>query len=610
MRLADLDFEIAVDRVEVADAKLRRLTFAGAIRSLKLPPTPFRFEWEGASVSGNLGADFSGAAPRIELDAAANDADLRALLARFGYAEVGLRAGVLSLKARAEGAKLGELLASATLSTTLERGQLDLLRGPVPGLSGRSEFAATLTAAPGQPTTLAARGAIDGQPLDLSVETSSLADFVRADAAMPVTARMTLGEARLDGTGKVTRDGTGEGRLQLSGARLDRLGELIGVPLPEEGPYSASANLAISADIIRASELAVSLGRSRIAGDLRIERRSSGRPRYLAELRVPVLHLEDVGADQWLRSGGGSGSGAGAPNRRRAEVEIERRLDFLRAADIDATIDIDGLHGAGERYASGRLRVTGEAGVLHARLQEVRAAGGVLDADILVDVSVKPPKFGLRAQVRDVEYGPLARAMDPGSTAAGKLDLIADLAAQGPTARLLPALTGTLDAAIYPRGLHSDGLAFWGTGLLDSMLGQLDPQSRSAIECAVTSLDFGGGMVRSTAVFVDTARVRIVGEFEADLTTRALSGRIDPLSKEPRFLTFAPTMRLGGTLDSPRLSVAPENVLNVPLRMAAPLSGFALNWLKGAGGQAREGALGCQEAFEQIRQARSGGAEP
>jgi uncharacterized protein involved in outer membrane biogenesis len=612
LRLDDLDFDIAAERASLAEEKLRRLKLAGAVRSRKLPPAPFRFEWERTSVSGSVAADFGGAAPRIELDAAANDADLRALLARFGYAEVGLRAGVLSLKARAEGAKLGELLASATLSTTVERGQLDLLRGPVPGLSGRSEFAATLTAAPGQPTTLAARGAIDGQPLDLSVETSSLADFVRAGAAIPVTGRITLGDARLDVTGKVARDGAGEGRLQLSGSRLDRLGVLLGMPLPEASPYSASASVVASADVIRASGLALSLGRSRVAGDLRIERRGSGRPRYLAELRVPVLHLEDVGADQWLRSSGRSASGAaaGAPNRRRAEVGIDGGLDFLRAADIDATVDIDELHGAGERYASGRVRMTGEAGVLRVRLQEVRAAGGALDADILVDASTRPATLGLRAQVQDVEYGPLARAMNPGSTAAGKLDLIADLAAQAPPDRLLPALSGTLDAAIYPRGLHSGGLAFWGAGLLDAMLGQLDPQSRSAIECAVTSLDFGGGMARSTALFVDTARVRIVGQFEADLTTRALSGRIDPLSKEPRFLTFAPTMRLGGTLDSPRLSVAPENVLNVPLRMAAPLSGFALNWLKGSGGQAREGASGCREAFEQIRQARSGGAEP
>jgi len=240
----------------------------------------------------------------------------------------------------------------------------------------------------------------------------------------------------------------------------------------------------------------------------------------------------------------------------------------------------------------------------------VRTASGALEAELRVDASATPPKFSLRARGRDLEYEPLARAVEPASTAAGRLDLVADLTAQGSPANLLPTLVGTMDAAIYPRGLHSDGLAFWGTGLLDSMLGQLDPQSRSAIQCAVTSLDFNGGMARSTAFFVDTARVRIVGQFEADLTTRALSGRIDPLSKEPRFLAFAPTMLLGGTIESPSLSAAPENVVIVPLRMAAPLSGFALNWLTGARDLTREGAAGCQEAFERITTARSGTVEP
>ena len=214
----------------------------------------------------------------------------------------------------------------------------------------------------------------------------------------------------------------------------------------------------------------------------------------------------------------------------------------------------------------------------------------------------------MRTQARGLDYGPLARAIDPASTSTGNFDLVADLAAQGPPEALLPALAGTVDAAIYPRGLHSDGLALWGTGLLNSLLGQLDPKSRSAIECAVTSLDFDAGVARSTAFFVDTPRVRIVGEFEADLATRALSGQIRPLSKNPQILTFAPTMLLGGTLENPRLTSAPANVVTVPLRLATSVAGFAFDWLN-AKDTAREGAAGCREALERIRKGRSGAAE-
>jgi hypothetical protein len=142
LRLPDTDFEIAADRVEVADSVLRRLRLSGAMRASKLSPAPFAFEWGGARVSGTLGADFSGALPRLHLDGAAQNADLRALLARFGQKGVGLRAGTLSLRASAEGERLGALLAAATLDAKIERGQPTSRDARRLGPSGRGDFRA------------------------------------------------------------------------------------------------------------------------------------------------------------------------------------------------------------------------------------------------------------------------------------------------------------------------------------------------------------------------------------------------------------------------------------------------------------------------------------
>jgi hypothetical protein len=50
-------------------------------------------------------------------------------------------------------------------------------------------------------------------------------------------------------------------------------------------------------------------------------------------------------------------------------------------------------------------------------------------------------------------------------------------------------------------------------------------------------------------------------------------------------------------------------VVTVPLRLAAPLSGFAAGWLGGKG-RGRAAAEGCREAFERIRQARAEAATP
>jgi uncharacterized protein involved in outer membrane biogenesis len=604
-RLPDLDFELKAGRGIIAETHLRRAPLAGTVRAQAMPPAPLRFTWEGLVFSGEFGADFSRAEPQLQLDGSVSNADLRPVLARLGQADVRLRAGLLSIKARATGAQLDDLLASATLGMALERGQIDLPQGTVPALSGRGEFSATLAAAPGQASTLAVRGTLDSEAMDLSLTAPALADIARADAAFALTLKMTLGEAQFSAAGTMTRAAAGEGQVQVSGRRLDRLGTLIGVPLPKAEPYSASAKLVVSADTLRAADIVLSFGRSQVDGEVRLERRRGNRPRLFTGLRVQALHLEDIGADRWLRGNGDSTSGQApeATTSGRAELLAERGLDLLRTSDIDLTVDIQALHSAGEPFASGRLRGSADARVLRLQLQDVRAAGAGIDADIEVDASIEPPKFGLRAQVQDLEYAPLVRAAYPASTAGGKLDFIVDLNARATPDQLLPALAGSVDAAVYPRGLHSAGLALWGTGLLYGIVGQVDPNSRTAIECAVTSADLGGGVARSTAFFVDSSRVRIVGEFEADLRTGALSGRIDPQSNVPQILTLAPTLLLSGSVDSPQLTVATENLVTVPLRFAVSVPGLALDLLGGKG-RARDGLAGCREAFEAVRPTR------
>jgi uncharacterized protein involved in outer membrane biogenesis len=605
LRLPDAEFEISADRVELADATLRRLHVSGAMRASRLPPAPFRFEWGGAPVSGALAADFAGATPRLQLEGKATDADVGALLARLGQKGVALRAGALSLRASAEGERLGALLASATLDATIERGRLELARPPAAGLSGPADFSATLTAAPGQPATLAARGTMRGDAFDLALDTPGLAGLARTAEPIPATLRLTLGDARLQASGRVARDGTGEGRVQLSGERVDRLGKLVGVALPEVGPYAAAGTLVVSADTIRASDVDLSFGRSRLLGQAQMQVRRGSRPLHSIALRASALHLEDLGASRWL--GGPAGPNAGAvPAARRQEAQITQAVELLRASDFNATIEVDALHGGGERFASGRLRATLASGALRVLLEDVRTASGAIDADLRVDASGAQPKIGIRTRIDGLDFGPLARTLDPATKLGGRVDLVADLAAQGPPEQLLSALTGTIDAAVFPHDLRPGGLEFWGTGLLSTMLRTLDASAQSEVECAVASMDVNAGVARTTAFFVDTTRVRIIGQVDIDLATRALSGRLSPKSEQPKLFTVAPTMVLGGTIGDPHVTVATENLVLAPLRFATPLGEFALDWLSGKAGL-REGPVGCREAFDRARKARTRG---
>lgn len=605
LRLPDADFDLAADRIEYADARLRNFKFAGSVRGGRMPAAPWQINWEGTALRGQVRLDFSGARPRLGIDGTAQDADLRPLLARLGAEAVRVRAGQLSLSARAEGERLRELLASASLAASARRAEVELKRPLLPRASGRGSIDATFTAAPGQASKFSARGQMDGKPVELAADGPPVDALWLDGRTFPLVLRSTIGDARLEAEGSFARDGSGSARVRLVGGRLDHLGSLVGLSLPEVAPYAASADLTLAPGAADLSGLEASFGNSRIYGRVRVDRREDRRALLLATLRAPVLHLEDIGAGRWLGERAQTGPARTDEAARQAQEAIERLLDLLPRADVEASLELDALLGGGQQFASGHVLASLEAGVLHARLVDLKAQDGTTNAELHIDAGTSPPQFSLRAEGRDVEYGALARAMHPASQLNGRLDIVAELSARSPPAGLLQALQGTVDAAVYPRGMKSDALGVWGAGLLPAILRAVDRDSQAAVQCSVVGFTVADGIARSDGFFVETTSVRIVGDLEVSLGSWEIAGRIDPRSNSPQLFAISPRMQIGGAVGSPTLSVARENLVLVPLRFASPLALFSRDWL-GRRDRQPGGTTGCGDAFERVLETHHG----
>ena len=601
----DADFELAAERIEYAGARLSGFKLSGAVRARRMPAAPWQINWAGIAWRGQVGLDFSGARPRLGIDGTAQDADLRPLLARLGAETVRVRAGQLSLSARAEGERLRELLASASLEAAAGRAEVELKRPLLAGAIGRGSLDATFTAAPGRPSKLSVRGRMDGQPVELAADGPPVDALWLDGRTLPLVLRAAIGDARLEADGSFARDGSGSARVHLAGGRLDHLGGLIGLSLPEVAPYAASADLTLAPDAADLSGLEASFGNSRISGRVRVDRREGRRALLSATLRAPVLHLEDIGAGRWLGERAQTGPARTDEAARQAQAAIERLLDLLPRADVEASIDLDALLGGGQHFASGRLLASLNAGALHARLLDVKAQDGTTNAELHIDAGASPPQFSLRADARDVEYGALARAMHPASQLNGRLDIVADLSARSPPAGLLQALQGTVDVAVYPRGMKSDALGLWGAGLLPAILRAVDRDSQAAVQCSVVGFAVADGIARSDGFFVETTSVRIVGDLEVNLGSWEIAGRIDPRSNSPQLFAISPRMQIGGAVGSATLSVARENVVLVPLRFASPLALFSRDWL-GRRDRQPGGTTGCSDAFERVLETHHG----
>ncbi len=601
-RLPELDLTFSAKVVRAYGETLDRLRFEAAPRDGALPPTRFEFEWQGAAVAGNASADLRGPRPSVDLEIAAKDADIGAALARAGYKEVpGLRAGTIRVSARGTGVKLNELLQGATAEGTVEGGRLGRVEQFVPGLKGDADFTAKLSVKERGPVQLSANGSAGGLRFDAALETEPLTQLARLEDRLSATLNAALGETRVDASGKLTLKGAGDLRLTLSGKRLDHLGRLGAVRLPEVGPYKAEANLAIAPDSIRVSDLDARFGKSHVLGTISVQREHE-RPRYTADLRAPALHLEDLGLHVLTETTGkSSGDSAGTIAAEASDVKrIETIKRRLRAFDAKAALNVKGLYQGGQRYASLRTSLTLEGGDLRVVVHDMYVSGGKAEGGLRVDASGSGTRLHVRLVTRGFEYGPLAEALKPKTRLEGTVDLSLDLTFTGLEKPLLGDASGYVDLAIYPRGLEVGAADYWGTGLLHVLQVSVDPATESKLNCAVGVFDVKDGVLTSRAFFADTTRVRILGELQAMLGTRELSGQISPHAKNPGLFTVAPSLGISGTLESPQVTVTPESLITAPLRLFFPIHAFALDWVNATGVPA-DGSPGCRAAFKQAR---------
>jgi uncharacterized protein involved in outer membrane biogenesis len=605
VHVPDLDLQLTAGTVQHGAQALRDVKLSAAPREGHVRNARFAFQWRGAAVAGELSADFRGARPTVELSSAVQGADLGAALAPAGHKSFALRAGRIRASARAAGVKLGELLGSATADAVVEQARLGNVQQFIPGLTGDAEFSAKLVVTEGQPVRLSANGSAGKLPFDVAVETAPLTQLAQLEDQLPATLRAALGETRVDASGRLALKGTGDLRLTLSGERLDRLGRLAAVKLPEVGPYAAAANLVIAPGSIRASSIDAKFGKSRVLGSVGVERAGT-RPAYTAELRAPVLHLEDLGLHLFAGTDGKSKpGGAGAPAEEAvAAREIGQLEKLLRAFDAKASLGVEALYGEGKRYASLRTSLALRGGDLQVAVQDVHVSGGKGQADLRLDASGPRPRMHLRVLTEGFEFGPLAEALRPNTALEGTLDLSLNLALDGLQEPFLENVNGHVDLAVFPRGLPIGAADYWGTGLLHVLQRSVDPASESRLNCAVAIFDVKNGVARSEAFFADTTRVRIIGELEANLASRKLSGRLSPNAKNPRLLTVSPSVGIGGTLESPEIIVTPDSLITAPLRLVFPIHAFAFDWLNAAGVPA-DGSAGCRQAFEQAATAGS-----
>lgn len=561
LHLADSDLDLRAARVEelpvaVADARLQ-----GRVRDGVLTLGRVALRAAGTPLAGALKFDSRGAAPEASLWLAAEDVDVDALLEALRVTRnIEAGAGRLALHAQLRGRRLGEILEHSTLVADLESGRFVLrdrnTGAALPVAIERGE----LRAEPGAPLVATFAGSARGVPGTLRVETGPLRQFLDSDERLPFALEALGGELRLRVAGeavpRLERPDV-ELALDLTGARVDALQPFALAALPPWGPFSLSGTLRLSESGYAAEEVALTVGASRIGGDIRLDT-AGARPRLAAALQAQELQLEDFRYGDWSpfefrpQSGGRSRatliSDGTADVTARAEALVSGPV--LTAADADVSLTVKRLLSGVDALGSGRLRVTAERGRAVIGPVEVEdAAGGSARIELVFEPTERGLSTESRIRVDRFDYGFILRRAQPGTTATGRFSLNVDLVGVAPRPDdVVKRGRGRIDFAIWPERQQARVLDFWVTNVLLAII-PIIRDAESELNCVVGHFDLADGLVEPVYLVIDTTNTRGRARGHVDLAQERFDLRVEPRAKVPRVFSLATPFHVTGSLE-------------------------------------------------------------
>jgi hypothetical protein len=194
--------------------------------------------------------------------------------------------------------------------------------------------------------------------------------------------------------------------------------------------------------------------------------------------------------------------------------------------------------------------------------------GGLVDLAFTLEPTDEDVAFSTRANIERLDYGYLARRIDPETAVAGLISLDVDVSTRGPgMATLMHDSNGHIDFAIWPEGINASLFDLWATNLLFQVLPLLDPGATSQVNCLVARFQLKDGIMQPSAVLVDTTRVQATAKGNIDFRSREVDLQLVPRSKRPQMFSAETPLQVQGAFSDFSVGVSPGALLGTTVKI-------------------------------------------
>ena len=419
--------------------------------------------------------------------------------------------------------------------------------------SGTVSVAETAAGAGPPSLRIEGSGPLNGRPLELVIVGDPLPS-VRRGRPYHFTLEERSGSAHLSGQGFIERPfdlRALQGTFAAAGADLKDLYFLIGLGLPETGPFRLSGKLERQGKRFIYSDLAAHFGQSDVGGTL-TEDSSGGRSSVEGELSSTQLTLADIGA----RAAGHAPEPSQPAALRLPDTAL--RVSGLRRTDWRLKLRAQALTLGPATLRSVTALLAVDHGVLSVERFGAALADGTVSGSARLDAARDIPRGTLNLSVSDLPLEQLHRKSSEQAALTGLLSGRLELSGEGKSLHELAATANGTVTAVIPRGTMPSIAGVIGLSLTGALGAKTHPDTE--IRCAVASFDAHDGVVTARTFVLDTDQMLISGTGEAHLDSETLDfvlrGRPHHVS-----LGLHSAVAVRGTLAHPQIRLAGRDVV-------------------------------------------------
>jgi uncharacterized protein involved in outer membrane biogenesis len=404
-------------------------------------------------------------------------------------------------------------------------------------------------------------GQLNGRAMSIAIDGDALT-HTRADQPYRFSLQEHSGADALLARGSLThpfdfRDL--QGTFEAAGPDLKEMYFLVGLRLPDTGPFRLSGHLDRQGKRFTYRELSVTSGQSDMSGTLTLDS-SGSRPRLEGELSSDALRQEDLGA-----------RAAGHAPAHSASLRMpETPLPLAALRRIDASVNYRArlLRLGPEALRFVNAVIATDRGMLSIEGFRASIAQGSLSGNARLDVTRELPRAGLNLDAADVPLELMKGKRDGAPAIQGALNGRVQLSAVGDSWHDLARSVNGSISVVVPRGVVRASIAEAASRSIVGTLGALlRSHEQTPLRCGVVSLDAHEGVLSARTLVIDTSKVLITGSGSVRMDSERLDLTLRGQPKHNR-LARPSVVAIRGTLQHPEMQGVGHDVLAATLNTA------------------------------------------